>query len=78
MRKINTNEVEPLKWRSPEGKFAGGVTARKVGGPRSCFKSNGAPKAAFETKKAAERAIPVTTKRLRPYRCTQHGWHLGH
>jgi uncharacterized cupin superfamily protein len=23
MHKINTNEVEPLKWRSPKGKFAG-------------------------------------------------------
>jgi uncharacterized cupin superfamily protein len=23
MRKVNTNEVEPLKWRSPKGKFAG-------------------------------------------------------
>jgi hypothetical protein len=54
------------------------MTARKVGGSRSCYKSNGAPKAAFETKKAAERAIPRTSKGLQPYRCAQHGWHLGH
>jgi len=54
------------------------MTARRVGGVRSCYKSNGAPKAAFETKKAAERAIPSTSKGLRPYRCIQHGWHLGH
>lgn len=51
---------------------------RKAGGPRSCYKNNGAPKAAFETKKAAERAIPRTTSGLRPYRCEKHGWHLGH
>jgi hypothetical protein len=54
------------------------MIARKVGGPRSCYKQGGAPKAAFPTKKAAERAIPHTAKGLRPYRCPQHGWHLGH
>jgi hypothetical protein len=52
--------------------------ARKSGGPRSCFKQNGAPKAAFETKKQAERAIPRTSTGLKPYRCEKHGWHLGH
>jgi hypothetical protein len=52
--------------------------ARKSGGPRSCYKANGAPKAAFESKKAAERAIPPTSTRLKPYRCEKHGWHLGH
>jgi hypothetical protein len=51
---------------------------RKSGGPRSCFKNNGAPKASFATKKAAEHAIPATSKGLRPYRCELHGWHLGH
>ena len=52
--------------------------ARKAGGPRSCYKRNGAPKAAFETKKDAERAIPRTSTGLKPYRCDRHGWHLGH
>ncbi|MBV8332364.1 MAG: hypothetical protein JO192_06470 [Candidatus Eremiobacteraeota bacterium] len=51
---------------------------RKTGGPRSCYKAKGAPKAAFETKKAAERAIPRTSKSLKPYPCEKHGWHLGH
>lgn len=54
------------------------MSERKAGGPRSCFKNNGAPKAAFATKKLAERAIPKTSKRLRPYPCSKHGWHLGH
>lgn len=54
------------------------TAARKTGGPRSCYKQNGAPKAAYETKKEAERAIPRTTTRLKPYRCEEHGWHLGH
>jgi hypothetical protein len=54
------------------------MKARKSGGPRSCFKQNGAPKAAFETKKQAERAIPRTSTGLKPYRCEKHGWHLGH
>jgi hypothetical protein len=54
------------------------ASARKRGGPRSCFKRNGAPKAAFATAKLAERAIPRTTTGLRPYRCAEHGWHLGH
>jgi hypothetical protein len=54
------------------------MTRRKSGGPRSCYTRTGAPKTAFETKKAAERAIPRTTQRLRPYRCLAHGWHLGH
>jgi hypothetical protein len=54
------------------------VSERKRGGPRSCYKNGGAPKAAFETKKAAERAIPSTSKGLKPYRCELHGWHLGH
>ncbi|HEY2474961.1 MAG TPA: hypothetical protein VGI19_09175 [Candidatus Cybelea sp.] len=51
---------------------------RKTGGARSCYKRNGAPKAAFDTKKAAERAIPRTSIGLKPYHCEQHGWHLGH
>lgn len=54
------------------------VQVRRRGGPRSCFKRNGAPKAAFTTKKDAERAVPVTSVGLKPYRCAQHGWHLGH
>jgi hypothetical protein len=51
---------------------------RKRHGPRSCYKQNGGPKAAFTTKKEAERAIPRTSKGLKPYRCETHGWHLGH
>jgi len=51
---------------------------RKSGGPRSCYNKNGSPKAAFATKKLAERAIPRTTKGLAPYACEAHGWHLGH
>ena len=54
------------------------MSERRTGGSRSCYKSNGAPKAAFETKKLAERAIPRTSTRLRPYPCSKHGWHLGH
>ena len=53
-------------------------TPRKSGGRRTCFKKSGAPKAAFATKKLAERAIPRTSVRLRPYPCNEHGWHLGH
>ena len=51
---------------------------RKNGGPRGCYKQNGAPKSAFATAKLAERAIPRTSTGLRPYRCVAHGWHLGH
>ncbi|HVS47120.1 MAG TPA: hypothetical protein VMS32_10730 [Verrucomicrobiae bacterium] len=51
---------------------------RKTSGVRSCFNKTGAPKAAFLTKKLAERAIPRTTKGLAPYPCAAHGWHLGH
>jgi hypothetical protein len=51
---------------------------RKSGGPRSCYNKTGKPKAAFATKKAAEKAIPKTTVRLAPYECEAHGWHLGH
>jgi hypothetical protein len=51
---------------------------RKSGGPRSCYKKTGAPKAAFKTRKDAERAIPRTSVGLRPYACPEHGWHLGH
>ena len=51
---------------------------RASGGPRSCYKKNGAPKAAFGTKKAAERAIPRTSTGLAAYACPKHGWHLGH
>jgi hypothetical protein len=51
---------------------------RKSGGPRSCYKKNGAPKAAFATAKLAERAIPRTSTGLKPYPCPKHGWHLGH
>ena len=53
-------------------------SSRKSGGPRSCYKKNGAPKAAYATKKEAERAIPKTSTGLRPYACEKHGWHLGH
>jgi len=51
---------------------------RKTGGARSCYSKNGAPKAAFATKKLAERAIPKTSKGLHAYACPKHGWHLGH
>jgi hypothetical protein len=51
---------------------------RKTGGSRTCYNKNGSPKAAFATKKAAERAIPRTSLGLAPYPCAQHGWHLGH
>ncbi len=51
---------------------------RKSGGARTCYKKNGAPKASFATKKAAERAIPKTSKSLGAYACAAHGWHLGH
>ena len=51
---------------------------RKRGGPRGCYNKNGAPKAAFATKKLAERAIPRTSVGLAPYPCPNHGWHLGH
>ncbi|HEY0380586.1 MAG TPA: hypothetical protein VGC72_00060 [Candidatus Elarobacter sp.] len=51
---------------------------RKRGGARSCHSKNGAPKTAFATKKLAERAIPTTSRGLRPYACEKHGWHLGH
>ncbi|MGA8575053.1 MAG: hypothetical protein WB609_05100 [Candidatus Cybelea sp.] len=54
------------------------MSVRKFGGTRSCYTRGGAPKTAFVTKKAAERAIPPTATRLRAYRCPQHGWHLGH
>lgn len=59
-------------------KDSGEHAPRRSCGPRSCFKRNGAPKASFATAKLAERAIPRTTSGLRPYRCLQHGWHLGH
>lgn len=55
-----------------------GMGERKTGGPRSCYSKNGAPKSAFKTRKEAERAIPRTSKGLRPYQCPVHGWHLGH
>jgi hypothetical protein len=51
---------------------------RKTGGARSCYNKTGAPKAAFATKKFAERAIPRTSVGLRAYKCEKHGWHLGH
>jgi len=51
---------------------------RRAGGQRSCYNKNGSPKARFTTKKLAERAIPKTSVRLRPYACSLHGWHLGH
>jgi len=51
---------------------------RKSGGPRSCYNKTGKPKAAFATKKQAEKAIPKSTVRLAPYECEKHGWHLGH
>jgi len=54
------------------------VKERKSGGPRSCYKKNGAPKTAFKTRKEAEKAIPRTSTGLRPYECPVHGWHLGH
>jgi hypothetical protein len=45
---------------------------------RTCFNANGARKAAFATKRAAEKAIPKAAKGLAAYRCPEHGWHLGH
>ncbi|HVR46576.1 MAG TPA: hypothetical protein VMT95_08100 [Candidatus Binatia bacterium] len=54
------------------------MTQRRRGGPRSCYKANGAPKAAFATRHLALRAIPPASKGLQPYRCERHGWHLGH
>ena len=45
---------------------------------RSCYNRNGARKAAFATKRAAEKAIPKTARGLNAYKCTEHGWHLGH
>ena len=51
---------------------------RKSAGSRTCYNKSGAPKAAFATKKLAERAIPRTTVGLAPYPCKKHGWHLGH
>jgi len=39
---------------------------RKRGGARACYNKSGAPKAAFATKKLAERAIPRTTVGLAP------------
>jgi hypothetical protein len=51
---------------------------RRGGGSRTCYNKNGSPKAAFATKKLAERAIPRTSVRLAPYACPKHGWHLGH
>jgi len=51
---------------------------RKSGGVRGCFNKTGSPKAAFATKKLAERAVPRTSVGLRPYACPAHGWHLGH
>ena len=47
-------------------------------GGRSCYNANGAPKSAFASKRAAEKAIPKTARGLHPYRCADHGWHLGH
>jgi hypothetical protein len=61
----------------PEPK-SGAKKPRKRGGSRSCRNKNGSPKAAFTTKKLAERAIPGTSVRLAPYACAKHGWHLGH
>jgi hypothetical protein len=54
------------------------VKERKSGGARTCYSKNGAPKAAFATKKLAERAIPKTSTGLHAYACPKHGWHLGH
>jgi hypothetical protein len=51
---------------------------RKAGGARSCFNKTGSPKAAFATRKLAERAIPKQSVGLAPYACPDHGWHLGH
>lgn len=64
--------------RPGAGEVGVGANARKSGGARSCYTRTGAPKTAFETKKAAERAIPPKARRLHPYPCSQHGWHLGH
>ncbi|MBD5606417.1 MAG: hypothetical protein IAI48_15210 [Candidatus Eremiobacteraeota bacterium] len=45
---------------------------------RSCRKADGSPKAAFATRRAAQKAIPATSRGLRAYPCAEHGWHLGH
>jgi hypothetical protein len=77
-RSPGSNSVEPMTSNGKgAGKQAPGAS-RKTGGPRSCYKRNGAPKAAFATAKLAERAIPATSTGLRPYACANHGWHLGH
>lgn len=55
-----------------------GEKRRKTGGARGCYNKTGSPKAAFTTKKLAERAIPRTSVGLAPYACAKHGWHLGH
>lgn len=47
-------------------------------GERSCFNANGAPKAAFASRRAALRATAPGTRGLHAYRCPMHGWHLGH
>lgn len=44
---------------------------------RSCYNASGAPKAAFATKRAAQKAIPKTSRGLAAYECEKHGWHLG-
>ena len=64
--------------RAANGDGVEGKKRRKRGGSRSCFNKSGAPKAAFATKKLAERAIPRTSVGLMPYPCDKHGWHLGH
>jgi hypothetical protein len=56
----------------------GAGSPRKIGGPRSCYKKSGGPKAAFATAKLADRAIPRSATGLRSYPCAKHGWHLGH
>jgi hypothetical protein len=45
---------------------------------RTCRKADGSPKAAFTSKRAAEKAAPATSRGLHAYPCERHGWHLGH
>lgn len=49
--------------------------------PRSCFRADGKPKLAYPDIDAAIEAVCASTNRrsdrTHPYRCEEHGWHLG-
>jgi hypothetical protein len=48
---------------------------------RQCFRHDGEPKLAFETFDEAfamvSGAIGHGSKKMRVYKCQQHGWHVG-